>query len=331
LTVGLGVALGHFNVFSVAHVPVLTKYVFHVALPCLVARGIGIGVDFYSEAFIWEYIGSFILLRGVALAVSVAVVGHRTVLVALRLRAPESPSRLPELAAEPLEQQRCAGQTVTVLGDVTVVWLNATWISTVILGIPILTAVFGTPKLGAFYGLLAGISSFIFQLPFMLAMLEGHALVLKLRAADGMVDDNAVPDCAAPRRAAAGGEASATVGVVGSVAPPDGNPQTTEWEILLRRNVVWRVLTKVAVNPVMWGIAGGFVISLSTLGERYLRARAVNTSMSLASLRRHSSGLGTRCPPCRSLRWGCGCSTKVGDSLPSALQSWVGTCWPSSS
>ena len=43
--------------FSTAtQVPVLVKFVFHVALPCLVVNGIGIGVDFYSDDFVWEYV-----------------------------------------------------------------------------------------------------------------------------------------------------------------------------------------------------------------------------------------------------------------------------------
>jgi len=44
----------------------------------------------------------------------------------------------------------------TAVGEVTVIWLCMSWISTVILGIPILTAVYGSARDGQFYGLLAG-------------------------------------------------------------------------------------------------------------------------------------------------------------------------------
>jgi hypothetical protein len=49
------------------------------------------------------------------------------------------------------------------LGHVAVDWLGLCWISTVILGIPVLEATVG--KQFAQLGVIAGISSFLFQLP----------------------------------------------------------------------------------------------------------------------------------------------------------------------
>lgn len=49
------------------------------------------------------------------------------------------------------------------IGDAVVNWLGLSWISTVILGVPVLTAALG--KQHAQLGVIAGISSFIFQLP----------------------------------------------------------------------------------------------------------------------------------------------------------------------
>ncbi len=56
------------------------------------------------------------------------------------------------------------------VGTVMTYWMCATWISTVILGVPILSAMLGTAY--ANLGVLAGVSSFIFQLPVMLVGFE---------------------------------------------------------------------------------------------------------------------------------------------------------------
>lgn len=48
-------------------------------------------------------------------------------------------------------------------GRVVVDWLGLSWISTVILGVPVLQSAMGDKY--AKFGILAGISSFVFQLP----------------------------------------------------------------------------------------------------------------------------------------------------------------------
>mmetsp|Transcript_2024 Transcript_2024/g.3860 ORF Transcript_2024/g.3860 Transcript_2024/m.3860 type:complete len:231 (+) Transcript_2024:769-1461(+) len=68
------------------------------------------------------------------------------------------------------EKQRTKG-----LGYVAVLWLSITLILTAILGVPIISAIFGNPKLGIKYGILAGMSSFIFQPPLQLLFLECHS------------------------------------------------------------------------------------------------------------------------------------------------------------
>lgn len=243
LTVGLGAVLGRCKVVTMDHVPILTTFVFRVALPCLVVKGVGVGVDFYSDAFIWEYIGAFLLLRAVSLIVAVSLVAAQ------------------RSGVHGFGAAARADATRSTVGDVAVVWLNFTWISTVILGIPILTAVFGSPRVGQFYGLLAGLSSFIFQLPFMLGLFECHSLAMELKEASGLVDDDSIvvtPE--KPDATAAPPESSSASGTVAS-----------SWRLILRRDVWGRALNRVARNPVIWGIAGGLLISLSTLGERYLR------------------------------------------------------------
>ena len=167
LTIALGVLLGRFKVFDAkTFVRPSVRFVFHVALPCLVVKGIGIGTDFYSDKNLWNYIGTFFILRAIALVAAF-------VCVALQTKA---------------------GRPATGIGQVAVIWLSLTWISTVILGIPISTAVFENKAKGAFYGLLAGVSSFIFQLPVQLLFLECHVLEKQMLISDtSKTDDDEAP------------------------------------------------------------------------------------------------------------------------------------------
>jgi predicted permease len=44
------------------------------------------------------------------------------------------------------------------------------------------------------------------------------------------------------------------------------------WLKLSRRGDIWRsILAKIICNPVIWGIVGGFILSLSTVGPTYLK------------------------------------------------------------
>lgn len=64
------------------------------------------------------------------------------------------------------------------LGDVILIWMCLTWISTVILGIPVASAIWGASK-GTYYGLLASISNFIFPLPLQIVLMETHAIEME--------------------------------------------------------------------------------------------------------------------------------------------------------
>lgn len=102
LTIGVGGLTGYLGIFKAKDfVPQAVKYVFYIAIPSLVARGIGIYVDFYSDKFIWEYISAFLILRAIALVFSFLSV----------------------------YVNKDAG-----IGDVAVRWISLSWISTVILG-----------------------------------------------------------------------------------------------------------------------------------------------------------------------------------------------------
>jgi hypothetical protein len=50
---------------------ILNAVVFKVTLPCLVVRGIGIKTDLYRSE-IWRFIGAFLLLRAISLAIAAA-------------------------------------------------------------------------------------------------------------------------------------------------------------------------------------------------------------------------------------------------------------------
>lgn len=99
LTIGLGSLLGYCRVIeSKAFIPQATQFVFNVALPCLVIKGLGIGMDFYSDTLLWNFFGAYLALRGIALVASVLLTSF----------------------------DRSKG-----IGDVAVYWLSFTWISTV--------------------------------------------------------------------------------------------------------------------------------------------------------------------------------------------------------
>jgi len=249
VTVFSGWAFARFGVFDESFVHAAVCFVFFVALPSLVIRGIGINVDFYSDAFLWTYMAGFLILRVITLFVSVASV-------------------------IPFHKDRTTG-----IGAIAVRWLTLSWISTVILGIPILTAVLDDPKKGGRYGLLAGISSFIFQLPLQLFFLECHSL-----EKEPLVEN--VDRAVQHKDIEAKEESIDSILVVknskaaSSIAPetmdkPVAPRGDRHWYFLgtyiTRRDVWTKIVLKVLHNPVLWGIALGFVISLTTLGKTYLK------------------------------------------------------------
>jgi predicted permease len=277
VTIGLGGIMGKLGIFNAKDfVPLTVRFVFYVALPCLVIQGLGIGINFYSENNIWAYIIAFLLLRVIALVVGLLLI----------------------LASNWRRKERHSG-----LGDVVVIWLCLTWISTVIMGVPISSAIFGDGALGQKYGILAAISSFIFQLPLMLVFLEAHALDrdrmthgsghteelnrdslvtldervetvtngdTELVAAISQHTDQSIND---NNKTSLEIMESALSSTKEPFAPP---PVTEQWWQLTggryvnRRDVWIDILKRVLRNPVLWGIAIGFVLTLSTVGPTYL-------------------------------------------------------------
>jgi len=228
------------------------KFVFYIALPCLVINGLGINIDIYDDAFLWTFISAFLILRGIALVFALLLVA-------------------------------CSNKNS--IGQVAVLWLAFTWISTIILGVPISSAVFNDPRIGQTYGLLAGISSFIFQLPVQLLLLECHTLEN---------DHNSVPsgqlsaddgeqkrECTAEMDACESGVCNPVeneIALPQESAPNDQenrseneDPSYSRWlRFAIRRDVWVKILGKVIENPVLWGIAIGFFLTLSKIGPKYL-------------------------------------------------------------
>lgn len=144
---------------------------------------------------------------------------------------------------------------------------------------------------GAKYGILAGISSFIFQLPFQLFFLECHRLeeeTLELKETE--VDPEAAlsPQKVAPVNESSDNQPKESHPSLGKAeqdeAHIDIEPKVSTgmessrlniWAKFLMRGDIWlKILKKVFHNPVLWAIAGGFFLTLSTIGPTYLNDKS---------------------------------------------------------
>ena len=120
-----------------------------------------------------------------------------------------------------------------------------------------MTSVLGSPTKGEFYGLLAGISSFIFQLPLQLLFLEIYALV-KTQSKEE----------APPSSFTAGVESLSMQMEDATLGTPPSAPKSS-------KNAFWgickRVVQRVLLIPVVLSIIAGLIISLTRFGPKYLR------------------------------------------------------------
>jgi predicted permease len=125
---------------------------------------------------------------------------------------------------------------------------------------------------------LAGISSFIFQLPFQLLFLECYALeqeylegssldTSKIGTIPDEEEGHFVEDTGHLSENRTEGKFASTVKTADEVVVP-----LMMWTQFARRGDVWRrILIRIVQNPVIWGIVVGFLLSLSTLGPRFLK------------------------------------------------------------
>lgn len=230
-----------------------------MGLPSLVLNALGIAIDLYDDKNIWEFISAFLILRAIALVVAFVIVAFTS------------------------------GKG---LGDVAILWLATTWISTVILGAPISAAVFENEMKGRIYGILAAISSFIFQLPFQIFFLECHVLEEEYLHPPTVDEERKEGDV---EKADTDADTPQKVGLaaIDNKEHPEESVSTNKsrigserareegysgnrlglWLKFARRRDIWKkVMGQIAANPVLWAIFGGFLLTLTTLGPTYLKS-----------------------------------------------------------
>lgn len=121
-----------------------------------------------------------------------------------------------------------------------------------------MTAVLGSPSKGRFYGLLAAISSFIFQLPLQLLFLEVFALLKSHRAKEPAAPiTGVIPEL----------ESNVMHRVEGDLLSAATSVHDSSAII---RNLLMRVVWRILLNPVVLSIIAGLIISLTRLGPKYL-------------------------------------------------------------
>lgn len=244
----LGAGCVYFNVFRQnVDLATFNKFVFVVLLPASVLTGLGMRSNLRDGA-LWRFIGGFLMLRAICLLGSCAVFFRRGI------------------------------------GEITANWLFISWVSTVILGVPLLRAALGVQY--ANLGVVAGISSFIFQLPVMLIMFEiygGQRVQPTLEEgtlptsvpsnADARDSEDASKVNMSGKRdsnasfqhsAQADGHATANNALQGNVVSP---PQRIHW---ITRAQAKAILRQITHNAILWAIVIGFILSVTTLGPKYL-------------------------------------------------------------
>ena len=229
--------------------PTLVRVVFNVLLPSAVLQALGIKSNL-RDGNLWRFVGGFLLLRAFWLVLNVAYFGF------WRRRS---------------------------LAFVTINWMAHCWVSTVVLGIPLLNA-----TLGAQYGSLgavAAISSFIFQLPLMLIFFEGTSHhrpplkdkntspVKKEEGKDGK--DHQQSENKQLENSNVNIQEARASTLDEEIGQPAGDNaahgETYDWfHIQLSRSQASFVAMRMARNPILWSILIGIILSVTTLGPKYL-------------------------------------------------------------
>ena len=160
---------------------------------------------------------------------------------------------------------------------------------------------------GAKYGILAGISSFIFQLPLQLLLFECHLLEEEDVAVSSNTGSSALEDApedveVVPKATPPAVEEEnqdvvpdpeealddVNLSIHNSTHRPYDNDRPKEeeeeeavksriwlWAKFASRRDIWlKILYKLLRNPVLWAIVGGFVLTLSTVGPTYLNEKS---------------------------------------------------------
>ncbi len=192
---------------------------------------------------VWRFVGAFLLLRAICLLVVWVVHG--------------------------LARRRSVAY-------VTIQWMVTCWVSTVVLGIPLLIATLG-PQYGSL-GAVAAISSFIFQLPVMLVLLEGSVDTAGFEDRRGAENKGVCGSLQAPALDQGseqdgygdGGASNAGADVEADASLEPTTSRHHAYTLRLTSAQVRYIGIKMLRNPILWSILIGFILSITTLGPRYL-------------------------------------------------------------
>lgn len=212
--------LGPFN--NGRDLKVVNKVVFYILLPSAVLLALGINSDL-RDGNVWRFIGGFLLLRALCLVVIWCYYG-----LFRRLS----------------------------LASVTIHWMVTCWVSTVVLGIPLLIATLG-PQYGSL-GAVAGISSFIFQLPLMLIFLEGS------------LDTPGFEERRQERKDITLSDDDDDDGMEMCVSSSRATKEHHWYRLDLTKTQLKYIGIKLVRNPILWAILIGIILSVSSLGPKYL-------------------------------------------------------------
>lgn len=181
----------------------INKVVFRLLLPSSVLLGLGIKSDL-RDGELWKFVGAFLLLRAICLICSFVLLLNKSSIAVLTMN-----------------------------------WLVISWVSTVILGVPLIRAALG-PQF-ANLGVIAGISSFIFQLPLMLILFEYSTTK---NTPSSLPDSNA-----------------AMTDVVDTAERKTYFLSFSQWK---------SILVRICTNPILISILIGIILSVTTLGPKFL-------------------------------------------------------------
>ncbi len=208
----------------------LKLLVFNVLLPCAGITNLGFISNFRDGSF-WRYCGAFLMMRAIML------IAH-LLWAAVRGRRYKKVYRYEHVATN---------------------WLVTCWVSSSILGPPLMESVFGKEyELLAFW---SDVSSFIFQLPVVLLFFE--------------ID--AVARCWVGDRGKAMAQVDSSKGTCARLencASEQSMEYTTNDVVWYRKRVSrgeWKMIAwNLAKAPLIWAVVAGVLLSVTTLGPRYL-------------------------------------------------------------
>lgn len=214
----------------------LKLLVFNVLLPSGGVTNLGFVSDF-RDGSIWRFCGAFLMMRAIMLALHM-------IWAAIFKRRFE---------------------------DIAVNWLVTCWVSSSILAPPLLQAVFGTEY--EVFGYWSDVSSFIFQLPIALLFFEIDAIT-RAPIDHGKLVRQIEPTGHHGVYANGHSLDDNVEQYIHESAVSDGcqvvlsQPFYKSWRLTKKQAKV--VLWNLAKAPLMWAVLGGTLLSVTTLGPRYL-------------------------------------------------------------